>query len=190
MHWRAELAGIPVRQLRVQRAMRAAAALLLCSLALCEAYPRAPDVPALDPGLEPAPSPLPSTGESSADPSPEEPELEHNCRAVTGAAVNDAWCERSCNSAQPACPAAYCTCEGGNPTIPGAAPRTGPSDTHIEPPTEICTKKDYYGNKKCRNLNTEEVNEWKMNEQKRHAHGRVGGSSRHCVWSVVHCRSR
>ena len=167
--WRASPLGSFVCSLR---AMRAAATLLLCSLALCEAYPRAPDVPGLDPGLEPVPSPLPSTGESSADPSPEEPELEHNCRAVTGAAVNDAWCERSCNSAQPACPAAYCTCEGGNPTIPGAAPRTGPSDTHIEPPTEICTKKDYYGNKKCRNLNTEEVNEWKMNEQKRHAHER------------------
>ena len=151
--------------------------LLLCSLVLCEAYPHAPNIPALDPGLEPAPSPLPLTGESSATPSlatpsPEEPELENNCRAVTGAAVNDAWCERSCNAALPACPAAYCECEGGNPTIPGAAPRTLPTETNLEPPTQICTKKDYYGKKKCRNLNTEEINEWKMNEQKRHAHER------------------
>ena len=96
--------------------------------------------------------------------------FENNCRAVAGAAVNDAWCERSCNAALPSCPAAYCECEGGNPTIPGAAPRTGPTETNIEPPTQICTKKDYYGKKKCRNLSTEEINEWKTNEQKRHAH--------------------
>ena len=68
--------------------------------------------------------------------------------------------------------AAYCTCEGGNPTVPGAAPRTGASETNIEPPTQICTAKNYYGQKKCRNLSTEEVDQWRANEQKRHAHER------------------
>ena len=149
------------------------ALLILCSPLLCGAYPDAPNVPALDPGLEPAPSPLPPTGESSAAPAAD---ALNKCAAVPGAAVNDEWCERSCNAALPSCPAAYCTCEGGNPTIPGAAPRTGSTVTNIEPPTQICTSKDHYGKKKCRNLNTEEINEWKSNEQKRHAHEREGAT--------------
>ena len=153
-----------------------AAVIVLCSLAASVAYPGSPQAPPLDAqgqqGQQ-APSPLPvPAAESSAAPSPAASPAATRCRAVDGAAVDDSWCERSCNAALPSCPAAYCTCEGGNPTVPGAAPRTGASETNIEPPTQICTAKNYYGQKKCRNLSTEEVDQWRANEQKRHAHER------------------